>query len=185
MKNTNKKTLRKNLLFSISQLLTEHYPTYGSVEIKVDSISIEIVVDYNKINVCCNDTIHYNILYMQFVEVFSQIAVLIFEGVYLKDGIEVIEKDKMVNLFPYLFTSIGFEPDKYKEGNHGLFIKRLIEGTINNHYYYYKVKQNSVESDIPDLSKYIAKTIVDSYTSRQESVQKIKMKKCTLTLKFG
>ena len=50
----------------------------------------------------------YSILYVQLVEVFNEIAMLIINEIYLVGGPKGINKNDIKDLFPFIFTCIGF-----------------------------------------------------------------------------
>ena len=183
IKNANKNTIRKNLLLNLSSFLTEKYYAYGSLDIKVDSMGIEIVTHYNKMVVYSTDVMPYSILYVQLVEVFAEIAMLIIKEIYLGGGPKGINRNDIKDLFPFIFTSIGFMLEGHSEiYTKAIFTKKAIENITNN---YSEAKQNLVESDIPDLSEMIAENLMNSYIDSKEDTGKVEIQKSILIIKFG
>ena len=125
----------------------------------------------------------YSILYVQLVEVFNEIAMLIINEIYLVGGPKGINKNDIKDLFPFIFTCIGFMLEGHSVlYNKAIFTKEVIKNITNN---YSETKQNLVESDISDFSEMIAENLMNSYIDSKEDSGKVKIQKSILFIKFG
>lgn len=180
---TNATLIKKTMLLDLSRFITARPSAYGPLEIKVDSVGIEIVTHYNKISVYSTDVMPYEILSTQLVEVFTEIAILILKKIYFKAGLKGINRNGVEDLFPFIFISIEFVLEGHSETyNHTTFTKNFIKGFADN---YSEAKGIFGEYDVDDFSYLLTENLMNSYINSKRNIGKIKIKKSILILKFG